>query len=75
MDRRAIDDLKARVGILDYLRQHNREPRRHTAGGQVAGLCPLHSESRPSFWIHTRKNVFYCHGCGRGGDVIRFLEF
>lgn len=34
----------------------------------------MHAESRPSFYVNERKNVFYCHGCGRGGDIIRFVE-
>ena len=38
------------------------------------GLCPLHRESRPSFYVNACKNLFYCHGCGRGGDLIRFVE-
>jgi len=38
------------------------------------GLCPLHRETRPSFYVNARKNLFYCHGCGRGGDLIRFIE-
>jgi len=38
------------------------------------GLCPLHLETRPSFYVNARKNLFYCHGCGRGGDLIRFVE-
>jgi len=44
---------------------------------EVAGLCPLHRESRPSFYVNRRKQVFYCHGCGRGGGPtrpIRWLE-
>ena len=38
------------------------------------GLCPLHSDHRPSFLVDTHKNLFYCYGCGRGGDVIRLAE-
>jgi DNA primase len=38
------------------------------------GLCPLHKETRPSFYVNTRKDVFYCHGCGQGGDLIRFVQ-
>ena len=38
------------------------------------GLCPLHPETRPSFYVNARKNLFYCHGCGQGGDLIRFVE-
>ena len=42
---------------------------------EYVGLCPLHEESRPSFYVNTRKDVFYCHGCGQGGDLIRFVQF
>jgi hypothetical protein len=34
----------------------------------------LHPETRPSFYVNARKNLFYCHGCGQGGDLIRFVE-
>jgi DNA primase len=34
----------------------------------------LHQEDRPSFYVNARKNLFYCHGCGQGGDLIRFIE-
>jgi DNA primase len=38
------------------------------------GLCPLHAETRPSFYVNARKNLFYCHGCGQGGDLLRFVQ-
>jgi DNA primase len=38
------------------------------------GLCPLHEDHRPSFLVDPHKDLFYCYGCGRGGDVIRFVE-
>lgn len=41
---------------------------------EFVGLCPLHEETQPSFYVNARKNLFYCHGCGQGGDVIRFVE-
>jgi DNA primase len=34
----------------------------------------LHAETRPSFYVNARKNLFYCHGCGQGGDLIRFVQ-
>ena len=59
--------------LLDYLRWHNWKGR--PAGRwEYVGLCPLHEEKRPSFYVNTRKDVFYCHGCGRGGDLVRFLQ-
>jgi DNA primase len=41
---------------------------------EFVGLCPLHEETHPSFYVNARKNLFYCHGCGRGGDLIRLVE-
>ena len=38
------------------------------------GLCPLHAARKPSFLLDPNKNLFYCYGCGRSGDVIRFAE-
>jgi DNA primase len=68
-----VETLKRRMPLLDYLRQHNwaGHPASHS---EVVGLCPLHEETRPSFYVNTRKNVFYCHGCGQGGDLIRFIQ-
>jgi DNA primase len=68
-----LETLKRWMPLLDYLRQHNWTG--HPASrSEVVGLCPLHEETRPSFYVNTRKNVFYCHGCGRGGDLIRFVQ-
>jgi len=74
MDRQRLEELKSRIPLLDYLVGHDWKPMRQSPRGEIGGLCPLHAETRPSFWIHTRKNLFYCHGCGRGGDLIRFVE-
>ena len=68
-----VETLKRRTPLLEYLRKHNWKGR--PAGRfEHVGLCPLHEESRPSFYVNVRKNVFYCHGCGHGGDLIRFLQ-
>jgi DNA primase len=68
-----VETLRRRLPLLDYLEQHDWKGR--PAGRwEYVGLCPLHEETRPSFYVNTRKDVFYCHGCGRGGDLIRFLQ-
>jgi DNA primase len=68
-----VETLRRRLPLLDYLRQQNWTGR--PAGRwEYVGLCPLHEETRPSFYVNTRKNVFYCHGCGQGGDLIRFIQ-
>ena len=69
-----LEKLKQRLPLLDYLRRQNWTARPVGRGGEVVGLCPLHRETRPSFYVNTRKNLFYCHGCGQGGDLIRFVE-
>jgi DNA primase len=71
---RDLEDLKQRIPLLEYLRQHHWTPSRVLAGQEFLGLCPLHRETRPSFYVNARKGLFYCHGCGRGGDLIRFVE-
>ncbi|SRR5712692_3209657 len=43
------------------------------SGRQFVGLCPLHQERHPSFYVHPEKQVFYCFGCGAGGDVFDFV--
>ena len=42
-------------------------------GRNYSGLCPFHSEKTPSFNVDDDKGLFYCFGCGKGGNVINFL--
>src|SRR5450432_4429994 len=69
-----LERLKERISLLEYLQRHNWSA--HPAGmaQEFVGLCPLHREARPSFYVNPQKNLFYCHGCGRGGDLIRFVQ-
>ena len=68
-----VETLKRRLPLIEYLRQHNWTGHPATRS-EFVGLCPLHEEARPSFYVNTRKNVFYCHGCGQGGDLIHFVQ-
>ncbi len=43
-------------------------------GATHSGLCPFHQEKTPSFTVSADKGLYYCFGCGEGGDVVRFLE-
>jgi len=69
-----LEQLKQRMPLLEYLRRRNWTGCRVGARDEFVGLCPLHPDTQPSFYINARKNVFYCHGCQRGGDLIRFVE-
>jgi DNA primase len=69
-----VEHLKQRIPLLDYLQQHHWAGRPAARQQEFVGLCPLHHDTRPSFYVNARKNLFYCHGCGHGGDLIRFVE-
>lgn len=43
-------------------------------GKQLVGLCPLHQEKHPSFYIYTDTNTCWCYGCNQGGDTIKFVR-
>jgi DNA primase len=74
MSRQALDDLKRQISLLEYLQAYDWRPARQLSRGRLMGLCPLHQEHQPSFLVDPHKGLFYCYGCGRGGDVIRFAE-
>ena len=74
MSRQAVDELKQQIPLLEYLQAHDWQPARPLSRGRWLGLCPLHSDHKPSFLVDPGKSLFYCYGCGRGGDVIRFVE-
>jgi DNA primase len=69
-----VQALKQRMPLLDYLRHQHWTARPVGSHDEFVGLCPLHPETHPSFYVNAVKNVFYCHGCGRGGDLIRFVQ-
>jgi DNA primase len=66
--------LRRSIPLLPYLEKQGWKPTAYGERDEVFGRCPLHHDSRPSFYVNRRKNVFYCHGCGHGGDVIRLVE-
>jgi DNA primase len=74
VSRQALDELKQQIPLLDYLQAHDWQPARQLSRGRLMGLCPLHSDHKPSFLVDPSKSLFYCYGCGRGGDLIRFAE-
>lgn len=74
MNRQALDDLKQQIPLLGYLQAHDWQPARPLSRGRWMGLCPLHGDHKPSFLVDPNKELFFCYGCGCGGDVIRFAE-
>lgn len=74
MNRQALDDLKRQVSLLEYLQAHHWQQARSIGSGRFLGLCPLHADHQPSLLVDPNKNLFYCYGCRRGGDIVRFVE-
>jgi DNA primase len=44
------------------------------SGARWTGLCPFHDERTPSFSVNPQDKLFYCFGCGKGGDLITFVR-
>ena len=65
-----IDDLLARTDIGAVI---GRYVELKKSGGNLSGLCPFHAERSPSFSVTPAKGLYYCFGCGAGGNAVRFL--
>ena len=74
MTRHAVDDLKRQIPLMTYLKAQDWRPQRALSRGRWMGLCPLHQDHKPSFLVDPTRDLFYCYGCGRGGDIFRFVE-
>ncbi len=66
-----VADIKARLSIEDIVAQYvHLKP----SGRNLKGLCPFHQEKTPSFMVSPEKQIAYCFGCHKGGDIINFIE-
>ncbi len=65
-----IDEVHRRADIIDIVGSYVKLTRR---GNRWWGLCPFHSEKTPSFAVSQENNLYYCFGCGKGGNVVNFL--
>ncbi len=65
-----IEAIKNASDIVDIVSEHVSLRR---AGRNFVGLCPFHAEKTPSFTVSPDKQIFYCFGCGAGGNVFSFV--
>lgn len=65
-----IEEVKQQVDILNVIGEHIALRKR---GKDFIGLCPFHDEKTPSFSVSPAKQMYYCFGCGAGGNAINFL--
>ena len=65
-----IEEVRSRNDIVDIISEYvSLKP----SGKGLFGLCPFHSEKTPSFNVSPDKQVYYCFGCGAGGNVFTFI--
>jgi DNA primase len=65
-----LDQIREANDIVDLISEYVPLKKR---GKNFLGLCPFHAEKAPSFTVTPDKQIFYCFGCGEGGNVISFL--
>ncbi|MGT2906509.1 DNA primase [Streptococcus dentiloxodontae] len=71
IDKAVIDEIKRSVNIVDVIGEVVSLSR---TGRHFLGLCPFHKEKTPSFNVIEDRQFYHCFGCGKSGDVFKFLE-
>jgi DNA primase len=67
-----IEAVRERTDLVQLVGQYLTLKR--SGHDSLTGLCPFHQEKTPSFNVRPSKQVYYCFGCGAGGDAIRFVR-
>lgn len=65
-----IEEVRTKNDIVDVVSQYVKLTRK---GSSYFGLCPFHNEKTPSFSVTPAKQMYYCFGCGAGGNVFNFV--
>lgn len=65
-----IEEIRSRNDIIDVISGYVKLKRQ---GATYFGLCPFHNEKSPSFSVTPGKQMYYCFGCGEGGNVYSFI--
>ena len=65
-----IEEVRMKNDIVDVISGYVKLQKK---GSSYFGLCPFHNEKSPSFSVSPAKQMYYCFGCGAGGNVLTFL--
>ena len=65
-----IDDIRSAINVVNYISQFLNLKKE---GRNFKGLCPFHQEKTPSFVVSPEKQFYHCFGCGRGGNLYKFI--
>ena len=66
--------MREAVEAADMVEVVSAKTQLRRAGARYTGLCPFHDEKTPSFSVNPADKLFYCFGCGKGGDLITFVR-
>ncbi len=70
-DRSIVNQVQQANDIVDVVGEHLKLTPK---GAEMVGLCPFHSDHRPSLYVSGAKQIFKCFACGAGGDVLKFIQ-
>ena len=66
-----IKEIEDKADVVDLIGSYIKLKR--AGNGRFKALCPFHEEKTPSFVVSTDRQMFHCFGCGKGGNVFRFV--
>src|SRR5438477_2419476 len=66
-----IETIKAKINVVDEI---GLVVALQKSGKSLKGLCPLHNERTPSFYVFAETQTWHCFGCNEGGDVFTFVQ-
>ncbi len=66
----AVDEIKAKLEIVPLISEYTQVKK---SGASFMAVCPFHHEKTPSLHVSPDKQMWYCHGCGEGGDIFGFI--
>jgi DNA primase len=66
-----IDEIKSKITIEQLVSQY---VKLKASGRNLKGLCPFHQEKSPSFMVSPEKQIAWCFGCQKGGDIFSFIQ-
>ena len=70
-DRSIVNQVQQANDIVEVISEHLKLTPK---GSEMVGLCPFHTDHKPSLNVSSAKQIFKCFACGAGGDLIKFFQ-